>query len=296
MCKFASEFPTLSIVMDRKSSLLANVLELDVSDQIDFLKCYFAEKHFSVLLRTESLTFQTEITAVLVNNAKFVQAKGKTRDESERLAVKKAWERVCSKGKDGELAGIEKKLGGCVGKFSPFTVSSPGLNDSVMTGKAFVHSPRRRRDIASAPMSPSEARDTVTKTVDSIRSSDQLDSLISAAAKAVEITKTPPSPFPRRQNSLKPAIRKSYPTETALRSLFNPKITKFQPPSPKFTKKTDLKEENFPLKSVMEGEELIRRAKRFQYRSLADARFEMKMKRVSLSIIGGSRDGEDTEK
>lgn len=263
--------------MDRKGLLQAAVFSTSYHSQCELLKAYFAEKHLSVIIRSERLALSTFVTAVLVNSERFSQAKGPTKDESDEKAVRKAWERVITKAKLEEVTWISERIGNTQEDFSR---SKRILKQESTTARRGVGNKReervKKRGVVTEPVSPAERADGFVSR-SRLLAHHALDRLIQEAAKAVGTQKFPQQL--RRQRTLVDSKQKSRP----FRSLSKSRSSTQR--SPSALSPLQLKET-----SDESGAEDGAVYRSVQYRTLAEARFEMKVLRGRW----GSRGEDDT--
>ena len=257
--------------MDRRASISYALEHSEFSLQFDLLRAYFHEKKITAVLKTGNLTFQTEVATVLVNNARFSQAKGKTRQEAQERAVQKAWEKVLSRAKDSDFMWIQQHLGErSGGKSGPKLRTAPGLSVSVGDSAG-----RRHEEPLSEPVSPVNTAERQSRSAISSRHlTDQLDTLI---FKAAETARASPSPAPRRRLSARSRVLPTHNTDTI------PGNTHLSPRSSLVMNRNS---ELGSLQSVLEEADIMKRIQRLEYKSLKEARYEMKMKRANLSMVG----------
>jgi uncharacterized membrane protein len=251
--------------MERRFAVYEALEGKELAAQIELLKAYFQERRITVVIKTGNLTFQTEVATVLVNNAKFTQAKGKTKGEAEERAVRKAWEKALTRAKDSDLAWIQHHLQSCHDRIPlKALLPPPGLNLSISQS-----SPKHRSQPTSQPTSPQNLTDQIPRTSRSGHQlTSKLDTLIFQAAVTVKASL---SPAPRRRLSARSHLHSS-------------DITTSIPGGIKVSQRKSLVmpelSDNGALKSVLEEADIMKNIRRLEYRSLKEARDEMK--RVNL--------------
>lgn len=263
--------------MERKFALCEELDRKELALKVDLLKAYFQEKKIAIVIKTGNLTFQTEVATVLVNNAKFTQAKGKTRTEAEERAVNKAWEKTLSRAKDSDFAWLQRHLQSNPDK----TATRPGPKLRPTPGLTLFlsqSSPSHCHQPTSEPVSPIEATERLSRSSHSRRyTKEKLDDLI---LKAAETVKTSASPAPRRRLSSRSRGIPSFSSEGTIGSSCKEKV---------WTRRSLVMPEqgdNGSLQSVREEADMMKQIQRLEYRSLQEARFQMKMKRGNLSLAG----------
>jgi hypothetical protein len=263
--------------MERRFALCEELDRKELALKIDLLKGYFQEKKIAIVIKTGNLTFQTEVATVLVNNAKFTQAKGKTRTEAEERAVKKAWEKTLSRAKDSDFAWLQRHLQSNPDKTAtrpgPKLRPTPGLTLSLSQSSPHRHQP------TSEPVSPVDPREQrLSRSSHSRRyTREKLDDLI---LKAAETVKTSASPAPRRRLSSRSRGIPSFSSEGTIGSSCKEKV------SPRRSLVMPEQGDSGSLQSVLEEADMMKQIRRLEYRSLKEARFQMKMKRGNLSLAG----------
>lgn len=253
--------------MERRIALCEELETKELAMRVELLKGYFQEKKIAVVIKTANLTFQTEVATVLVNNAKFTQAKGKTRSEAEERALRKAWEKTLTRAKDCDLAWLQRHLQSNPSRPGPKLRKTQALSLSLSQSSP-THS--------SEPVSPVNPADRQSRSSQSGRyTTEKLDDLIS---KAAETAKASVSPAPRRRLSSRSRGIPSFSSDNSIGSSFQEKL------SPK--RSLIMPESGDSLQSVLEEADLMKRIRRLEYRSLQQARFEMKTKRANSSHTG----------
>ena len=243
----------------------------ELTTQIDLLKAYFHERKIAVVIKTGNLTFQTEVATVLVNNAKFTQAKGKTKGEAEGRAVRKAWEKTLTRAKDSDFVWLQHHL--------------QAYSDRTSKAESRPHSlpqpsPHRLSQPLSQPVSPQSLSEQLPRTSRSGHTlTSKLDTLLLQAAVTAKASL---SPAPHRRLSARSHLQ---PIDSALpflsaeklaprRSLVMPELS------------------DGVLQSVREEADVMKNIRRLEYRSLKEARDEVK--RANL-YAGRSREVEHTK-
>lgn len=252
--------------MERRFTVYEALEGKELATQIEVLKAYFQERKIAVVIKTGNLTFQTEVATVLVNNAKFTQAKGKTKGEAEERAVRKAWEKALTRAKDSDLAWIQHHLQayGDKGTHKALIPPPTALNFSISQS-----SPKHRSQPPSQPTSPQSLADQIPRTSRSGHLlPSKLDTLIFQAA---ETAKASLSPAPRRRLSARSHLHSSD-NPVSIPSVIRP----FHRKSLVMPELSD----TGALKSVLEEADIMNNIRRLEYRSLKEARDEMK--RVNL--------------
>jgi len=253
--------------MERRIALCEELETKELATRVELLKGYFQEKKIAVVVKTGNLTFQTEVATVLVNNAKFTQAKGKTRSEAEERALRKAWEKTLTRAKDCDFAWLQRHLQSHPPPPRPKLRPTPALNLSLSQSSP-IHT--------SEPVSPLIHAERQSRSSHSGRyTTEKLDDLIS---KAAETAKASSSPAPRRRLSARSRGIPSFSSDDSIGSSFKEKL------SPK--RSLMMPEAGDSLQSVLEEADLMKRIRRLEYTSLQQARFERKTKRAKSSLAG----------
>lgn len=242
--------------MERRFPVWEALEHKELTTQVDLLKAYFHERKISVVIKTGNLTFQTEVATVLVNNAKFTQAKGKTKGEAEERAVRKAWEKTLTRAKDCDFAWLQHHL-------QAYSERSSKAESRPQTHCLPQPSPQHRPQPLSQPVSPQNHAEHQPRTS---RSGHQITAKLDTLLLQAVTAKASLSPAPRRRLSARSRL---LPVDSSLPSLSAEKM------SPRRSLVMPELSDG-ALQSVREEADIMKNIRRLEYRSLKEARDEMK--------------------